>query len=264
MHRTGLLIIGHGTQEAEGVEAFAWVVAAVRERVGVPVEGCFLELASPTIGGGVGRMVQHGVRRIVAMPLLLFAAGHVRRDIPAALRAAVSRHSGIEIIQALHLGCCQAMLELSRRRFDEALAGLAPLPRQATAVLLVGRGSRDVSALDEMRRFAELRGVAAWPNGAWCFLAMARPTLSEGLERMAAGPAQRIVVQPHLLFPGKLCEEVAAAVARQRAANGSKQWVVARPLGPDPLVVSAIIGRVGPWLAGANTRPESREESQKV
>lgn len=249
MQRSGLLIVGHGTQEPEGIEAFAWVLAAVRQRVGVPVEGCFLEFASPTIGEGVGRLVHRGVRRIVAVPLLLFAAGHVRRDIPAALGAAASQHRGVEVIQAPHLGCCEAIVELSRRRLDEALEGLAPLPRQATAVLLVGRGSREVSAVEEMRRFAELRGVGQWGDGAWCFLAMARPSLAEGLQRMAAGAAVRIVVQPHLLFPGKLCVEVAAAVAEQRAADGAKQWVVARPLGPDPLVVAAIIERVAPWLA---------------
>ncbi len=249
MRRIGLLIVGHGTQEPEGIEAFARVVGALREGVGVPVEGCFLEFASPTIAEGVSRMVERGVGRIVAMPLLLFAAGHVLRDIPAALGAAASGYPGLEVIQAPHLGCCEAIVELSRRRFDESLAGLAHVGREATAVLLVGRGSREASALEEMRRFAELRDVADGPNGGWCFLAMARPSLAEGLRRMAASPAQRIVVQPHLLFPGKLYEEVVAAVATQRAADGAKEWVVARPLGPDPLVVSAIIERVAPWRA---------------
>lgn len=258
MHATGLLIVGHGTREPEGVEAFGQVVEDVRKRVGVPVEGCFLEFAHPTIGEGVRRMAAQGVRRIVAMPLLLFAAGHVRRDIPAALAAAASVHPGIQVVQTLHLGCCEAIVELSRRRCEEALTGLEPVPAEATAVLLVGRGSREVSAREEMRRFAAVRGVACWPRGAWCFLAMGKPSLSEGLQDMAAGPARRIVVQPHLLFPGKLCEEVTLAVARQQAADGAKQWVVARPLGPDPLVSAAIIDRAAPWLAGVGPWAGSR------
>ncbi len=254
MDRTGLLIVGHGTQEPEGVAAFGHVVAAVRGWVSVPVAGCFLEFARPTIAEGVRLLVCRGVRRIVAMPLLLFAAGHVRRDIPAALEAASRGYRGVEIIQAPHLGCCEAIVALSRRRCEEAQAGLARLAPEGTAVLLVGRGSREDSAVEEMRRFAELRGVAQWPTGAWCFLAMARPSLAEGLQRMAAGPACRIVVQPHLLFPGKLWDEVAAAVARQKEGDGVKQWVVTRPLGPDPLVVTAVIERVAPWLVGVDHR----------
>lgn len=252
MDRTGLLLVGHGTQEPEGVRAFDQVLAAVRQRLSLAVEGCFLEFAWPTIGEGVRRMVDGGVRRIVAMPLLLFAAGHVRRDIPAALGAAASAFPEVEVVQAPHLGCCAPIVELSRRRYEEAVAGQASMPAEATAVLLVGRGSRDLSALEEMQRFAELRGVAQWPRGGWCFLAMAQPSLAEGLQRMAAGPARRVVVQPHLLFPGKLWEEVSAAVARQQEADGAKQWVVTRPLGPDPLVVAAILERVGPWLATQN------------
>jgi len=258
--RTGLLIVGHGTQDPEGVQAFAQVLAEVRQRLPVPVEGCFLEFARPTIGEGVRRMVDRGTRRIVAMPLLLFAAGHVRRDIPAALRAAASGFGAIEIIQAPHLGCCWPMVELSRQRCEQALAGLPSVRPEDMAVLLVGRGSREPSALAEMQQFAALRGVVPGPRGGWCFLAMAKPSLAEGLQRMAATPAQRIVVQPHLLFSGKLAEEVAAAVAKQQDAHPAKRWVVARPLAPDPLVVAAILHRVGQPL-GLPELPVAKQAS---
>ncbi len=83
----GLLLVGHGTREPAGVNEFLTVAKLVAERFPQgPVESSFLELATPTIGEGVARLAQQGVRRVVVAPVILFAAGHIRRDIPAAVR----------------------------------------------------------------------------------------------------------------------------------------------------------------------------------
>ena len=121
------------------------------------VEPAYLELASPTVSVGLDRLVEQGVRRLVAAPLLLIAAGHAKRDIPAAVRAAAGRHAGVEWCQAEHLSCHSSLLELSAQRFHAAL-GSARRDVRHCRLLLIGRGSHDPEAVGEMLRYASLLG----------------------------------------------------------------------------------------------------------
>src|SRR6476646_7331453 len=82
----GLLVVGHGSREAVGVEEFLATARLVAEAAHpAPVEACFLEFARPTIAEGFRALAARGVRRIVVAPALLFSAGHDLRDIPAAV-----------------------------------------------------------------------------------------------------------------------------------------------------------------------------------
>jgi sirohydrochlorin cobaltochelatase len=242
---TALLVVGHGTRSDTGTRQFLELAQKLAQRVApMPVEPCFLELQQPDIAAAVGTLVKDGVRRLTVVPLLLFAAGHAKRDIPAGVEAAVAARwhdaggtgssPAVEIRQARHLGCHHLLVELSRRRFVQAVAGLPPVPPDETCLLLVGRGSRDESATAEMHRFAELRhqaDLAAVTEVG--FLAMARPSLAEILPRIAAQSWRRVVVQPQLLFEGELADNLRQSVAQIAAGHPAQQWLVA-PLLADP------------------------------
>ena len=91
----GLLLVGHGTVDPCGSTEFMETAADVaRVCGGVPVEPCFLELAEPDIQTGVARLAQRGVKHLTVAPLLLFAAGHAKHDIPRGVAAAVARYPG--------------------------------------------------------------------------------------------------------------------------------------------------------------------------
>ncbi len=237
----GLLIIGHGTRERAGQADFFQLVELVRQRSEKPVEGCFLEFAAPTIEEGFDRLIARGVRRVTAVPLLLFAAGHAKRDIPAALSQAAAGHPGVETRQTGPLECDSQILVLSARRFKEAIAEEPAIDPAEILLLFVGRGSADPTATAEMRRFAELR-AAHTPVGRVnvCFLAIQRPTLAEGLAEAAASKFTRIVVQPHLLFRGELFDEIRAAVAAQPRRAG-QEWFVASMLGSELELATAVL-----------------------
>ena len=49
------------------------------------VESAFLEFATPVIREGLEALKRRGVDRILAVPGMLFAAGHVKNDIPSVL-----------------------------------------------------------------------------------------------------------------------------------------------------------------------------------
>lgn len=246
----GLLIVGHGTRDPRGQAEMLAVVERVALRLpGIPCQSCSLEFATPTIPEGVARLVEQGVRRIIAMPLLLFAAGHVKQDIPAALAAAAAQHAGLPIRLSPYLGCDWGLVKLSAQRFDEATQtgrdrGVEHSPAE-TLLLMVGRGSRDPSANAEMASYARL--VFEQKSVGWlevCFTAMAEPSLARGLEFAAATRFAQIVVQPHLLFQGELLERVRASVT-ELARQGTKSWLLTEHLGVDDLLADAVVRMAG-------------------
>jgi sirohydrochlorin cobaltochelatase len=247
----GLLLVGHGTRSEQGAaEFFATAELVARALPEVAVEPCFLELAEPTIAEGIERLVARRAPRIVVMPLLLFAAGHANRDIPEAVKAAAADHPALEVRQANHLGCHEAVLKLSAQRFWEAIDSRGDeIQRDTaslddTALLMVGRGSLEPSATAEMHEFVELRRqMTPVAHAATCFLAMAKPTLDEALTEIAGQTVERIVVQPHLLFQGDLLDGLRSRINEAGRQWPDHQWVVADQLGPHSLLAEAVAAR---------------------
>ncbi|MEN8196196.1 MAG: CbiX/SirB N-terminal domain-containing protein, partial [Pseudomonadota bacterium] len=82
----GIMVCGHGSRDDNAVTEFASVAAGVRDRLPqYPVESGFLEFAKPVIREGLDKLRDRGVKRILAVPGMLFAAGHAKNDIPSVL-----------------------------------------------------------------------------------------------------------------------------------------------------------------------------------
>lgn len=256
--RRGVLVVGHGTRSAGGIAEFRAVVEQLAARLApLHVEPCFLELAEPTIAAGLERLHARGTEQIVVAPLLLFAAGHAKEDIPAAVAGSptVTKH-GLRWTQAEPLGLHPRIVELSVLRFTEAVAALpepdpnAPIAADETLLVLVGRGAKDAEAIAEFEKFAALRksatAAAAAPLGGLeiAYTALAEPLVEALLPRVAAGRHRRIVVQPHLLFTGELIQRLHRQVQEAAVTAPTKQWTTTAHLGSHPLVVEALADRI--------------------
>jgi sirohydrochlorin cobaltochelatase len=247
----GVLVVGHGTADPVGAGETRSVAAAVADLLpGVPVELGFLEVIGPTIAESLGRLAARGCREIIAAPLLLFAAGHAKRDVPEAIAAGAATH-GLRVVQAEPFGCHREILQLSRTRRQEAVASLPSASPAETVLVVIGRGSSDPGAVPQLRSFVEA-SLAGDPLGRprrieLGFVAAAQPRLDDAL-RMAGDPTdplvRRILVQPHLLFRGHVEEQVTEAVQRGRVARPDLEWVQVSRLGADPLVALAVAERV--------------------
>lgn len=237
---TGVLIVGHGTRSPLGRAQFLWLAEQVQTLlIPLQLEPAFLELAEPTIDEAVGRLVQRGIEQLVTLPLLLFAAGHAKEDIPSAVKSALKKHGKSELpcSQAAHFGCHPALLELSRLRLQESLeAAASPIVEREpqTCHLLVGRGSHDETATAEMREFARLSQQATQLPTEIAFLAMARPRVSAQLVACASRGFERVIVQPHLLFHGDLIESLRHQVGEASREFGQVQWLTAETLADPP------------------------------
>ncbi|GGW73377.1 cobalamin biosynthesis protein CbiX [Streptomyces lucensis JCM 4490] len=239
-----LLIAGHGTRDDAGAEAFRDFVRELgRRRPGLPVAGGFIELSPPPLGEAVAELVERGVRRFAAVPLMLVSAGHAKGDIPAALAREKERHPGISYTYGRPLGPHPALLEVLERRLDEALGG-TPGDRSDVTVLLVGRGSTDPDANAEVYKAARLlwegRGYASVETA---FVSLAAPDVPSGLDRCARLGARRIVVLPYFLFTGILPDRVRRQTGEWAAAHPETEVRSADVIGPEPELLDLVLER---------------------
>jgi sirohydrochlorin cobaltochelatase len=213
--RPPLLLAAHGTRDQAGVGAFTAFASRVGilagRRDGVDVAGGFIELSPPPVRDAVAAlMAAGGQRRIVAVPLMLSAAGHAKGDIPAALARELDRHPGLAWQYGRPLGPHPVLLELLAARIRAAAA----VADSSTAVLVVGRGSTDPDANADVVKTARL----LWEGREFgfaetAFVSLAWPDVAQGLERCRLLGARRIVVARYFLFPGVLPDRVAEQAA---------------------------------------------------
>lgn len=243
-----LLIAGHGTRDDAGAEAFRSFVRELGLRhPELPVAGGFIELSSPPLGEAVTGLVERGVRRFAAVPLMLVSAGHAKGDIPAALAREKERHPGISYAYGRPLGPHPSLLNVLERRLDEALGGTGgrtPGDRADVTVLLVGRGSTDPDANAEVHKAARLlwegRGYAGVETA---FVSLAAPDVPAGLDRCAMLGARRIVVLPYFLFTGVLPDRVRLQTEGWAAAHPGIEVFSADVIGPEPELLDLVMER---------------------
>jgi sirohydrochlorin cobaltochelatase len=217
--KTGLLIIGHGSrEEAANAELEAFVRAHRARHPQLPIAHGYVELARPPVAEAIDSIAGE-VDQLVVLPLMLFAAGHVKNDLPLELARARQRHPNTRLVAARELGVHPAMLELAFARAAPALGE----PDPKTAVAVVGRGSSDPDANGEFCKLVRL--FAEGRNRPWvlpCFAGITTPRFDETAELLARARPNKLVVVPYLLFGGRLIEKL-----RQQAQEISARfpWV---------------------------------------
>jgi cobalt/nickel transport system ATP-binding protein len=243
---TDLLLVGHGSRDPAAAKEFGAVVELIEARlVGRRVTGGFLELSDPPIDAAVDDLVAAGADDVVAVPYVLFGAGHLKDDGPAVLARARRRHLGVRFRLARDLGTHPAVLDVAEERARAALARL-PDGDAGTAVVLVGRGSTDPDACAEMVKFARLlgdgRGLGLVEAA---FVGMTRPSVSEALDRCRRLGARRVAVVPLFLFPGVLVDRIGEQAAAVAAEHREVTVAVGDPLGPHPRLADLVVERFG-------------------
>ncbi len=256
---SGLLLVGHGTRDRQGTEEFLTLGRRLARLLDpLPVEACLLELQPPTISQGWQRLVDAGVRHIHVAPLLLFAAGHAKADIPAAVGECRSRSPGVSSDQSRPLSRCPELIDLVVRRLDEVLDSSAGASRVVgepsgaaiaagqTAVVMVGRGSRDPCAQADLRVLAgcvhRRRPVRRFVVA---YYAMAEPKLPAVIDRLAADQEiRRVIVLPHILFAGSIHRSIVELVEAANERHPTIAFDCASYLGPEPELARAVVRRV--------------------
>ena len=255
--RIGVLVCGHGSRNRAAVEEFAGLAAGLRQRLlQHPVAHGYLEFAHPVIPVALDDLRARGVEQVVAVPAMLFAAGHVKNDIPAVLNR-YAAETGLRIHYGRELGVDARMVQAAG---DRIRAVLPPPNRDDlatsyhdTLLLVVGRGSSDPDANANVAKVTRLlvEGMGfGW--GETCYSGVTFPLVEPCLRRVVRLGYRRLVVLPYFLFSGVLVSRIARAVERVLADHPEVSGSVTTYLGGHPLVVDTLQERLQEALSGSN------------
>ncbi|MFO1047173.1 MAG: sirohydrochlorin chelatase [Geminicoccaceae bacterium] len=246
MSRTGVMICGHGSRDDEACAEFARVVHLIEHALPEwPVAMGYLEFARPIIREGLDSLRAQGIDRILAVPGMLFAAGHVKNDVPSVLNAYAAEH-GVRIEMGRDLGIDAKLLAASRDRIAAALEqGESDVGLDETCLVVVGRGTSDSDANGNVAKVARMlwegMGFAHAEIG---FSGVAHPRTEVALDRAAKLGFRRIIVFPYFLFTGILVRRIYDATDSVARHHPEIDFVKARYLDDHPLVVDSFVERI--------------------
>ena len=187
--------------------------------------------------------------RIIIIPVLLFAAGHAKNDIPQAIAKVQKKYPNISFYQGNVLGVDYDLALLASKRYRESIATrqTQPYPPQ-TAIIYIGRGSNDAQACFDLRRQALLFEKVLGPNYAelyTCFIAMQKPSVADVLSLLKDNKQiKHLIVLPHILFTGILYDRIEEQFAEFQKKNPSMSVFLSSPLGLDALLLKVLGKRV--------------------
>jgi sirohydrochlorin cobaltochelatase len=255
MSKTGVMVCGHGSRDEDAVREFESVAAGIRARLPhYHVESGFLEFAKPIIRDGLDRLRESGHDLVLAVPGMLFAAGHAKNDIPSALRTYEAQHPEMEIRYGRELAIDTKLLTAAGARIEEALTQAGDgIAKEETLLMVVGRGASDPDANSNVAKVMRLlwEGFGfGW--GETCYSGVTFPLVEPGLEHAARLGYRRIVVFPYFLFTGVLVKRIYHYTDLVAARHPEIEFVKAPYLSDHPAVLDSFAERVEEILTGDN------------
>jgi sirohydrochlorin cobaltochelatase len=242
---TTLLLVGHGSRGRQGNKETISVAAQWRERhPDWRIEVCFIEHAEVLLDEGLDRAARNA-RKVLVIPFILNAAGHVKMELPAALERARGRHPDVEFGVTRHLGMGREIFAVLQAQQERLMKSLAMPDPQTTGVILLGRGSSDAGANGELAK------MARWLYEAndhqlvdLAFTGVTWPRLETVVQRQAKLGMTQICIVPVYLFTGVLIERIQVQVERLRQQYPQLVFALGTHFGFDPGVFALLDEKV--------------------
>jgi sirohydrochlorin cobaltochelatase len=247
-----ILLVGHGSREKSGNDEILAFAEQWRQRQpGWSIEVCFIEFSDLTLSEGLRRAAGRA-HRVIVVPLILNAAGHVKMDIPQAIDGARLKFPQVQFLYAPPLNACEHLFSVVKRRLKSAMQALDAPDPTSTGVVLLGRGSSDRHANGEMAKMArwlmeetdhELVDVA--------FTGITYPRLEKVVQRQSLLGMTQVVVLPYYLFNGTLVERIKRQVDNLKTQYPTIRFTSTDYFGFEPEIFEVLEQRVGDVKRGA-------------
>ena len=249
------MVCGHGSRDTGAVEEFQAVAQGLKERLPqYETDWGFLEFATPVIRTGLDALRAKGIRKVLAVPGMLFAAGHAKNDIPSVLNAYQTQNPELEISYARELGIDLKLIRAAGERVDDALQNAGDgVSREDTLLVVVGRGASDPDANSNVAKVTRMlwEGLGlGWAETAYSGVTF--PLVEPGLEHATRLGYKRIVVFPYFLFTGILVKRIYHFTDIVAAKHPEIEFIKASYLNDHPLVLDAFAERVEEIRNGVN------------
>src|SRR5580693_396513 len=222
MSGTAVLLCGHGSRDPGAIEEFELAAAALRPRLPeFDFTTGYLEFARPTIRDGLALLAGRGAQRILAIPGMLFAASHVKNDLPWEMNSFIADNPGVDVRLGRDLGSEVKLINAAGERIAAAAPGDRPGDFSESLLVVVGRGTNDPDANSNIAKIARMlwEGLGfGWAEIA--FSGVAQPRVDAALDHAARMGFRRIVVFPYFLFTGVLVKRIYAATDEAARRHG--------------------------------------------
>ena len=249
----GIMICGHGSRSNDAVTQFKILVDKITERMApIPVDYGFLEFARPTINHGLDQLKQQA-DDILAVPGMLFAAGHAKNDIPSVLNMYQKNNPEINIRYGRELGIDLKLLDAACERITESLKDKKDFPISDTLLMVIGRGASDPDANSNIFKIARMIGEAM--GFGWIeigYSGVTFPLVTPALHHAAKLGFKRIVVFPYFLFSGILIDRIYQHTDAVAAELPNIEFIKAGYLNSHDKVVDAFLQRIAEIEEGTN------------
>jgi sirohydrochlorin cobaltochelatase len=251
-----ILIVGHGSREASGNDEIREFAKQWRaRRPDLRIELCFIEFAPPELNAALVDAARTS-RRVLVVPLILNAAGHVKMEIPEAVEQARLACPQAEILLAPHLTACDPILAILKRRLRGAMQALDMPDPTTTGVVLLGRGSSDRGANGDMAKMARwLQEEGDHELVDLAFTGITWPRLEKVVQRQVLLGMRQVVVLPYYLYTGTLVQRIHRQVEHLRAQYPQVRFACTGHFGFEPEIFELVDQRVADLRAGV---PDSR------
>tara|TARA_Y100001968_G_scaffold211542_1_gene194702 strand:- start:621 stop:1679 length:1059 start_codon:yes stop_codon:yes gene_type:complete len=250
----GIVLCGHGSRDPQAVKEFINVVDKIKSRMpDVPVAFGFLEFNRPIISEALDQLMNLGVERVIALPAMLFAAGHTKNDIPAVLNK-YSFENGLPIQYARELGLNSLMIGAAGARLKEVIDSNPIFPISETLLVVAGRGSSDPDANSNVSKITRMlvEGFGfGW--GETVFSGVTFPLVEPGLRHVLKLGFKRVILLPYFLFSGVLVSRVRDHSLMVSNDNPDVQFLNASYLSDQDYVIETFMERIYEVLNGENS-----------
>jgi sirohydrochlorin cobaltochelatase len=251
-----LMLCGHGSRDRGAVEEFRGLAEKIARRLpDWAVDYGYLEFATPIIRTGLDALREKGAGHILALPGMLFAAGHAKNDIPSVLNTYAAAND-VAITYGRELGIDPKMIRAAGERIREALrldGWRDGEPLHDTMLVVVGRGASDPDANSNVAKVMRMlwEGLGfGW--GETAYSGVTFPLVEPALTHVSRLGYKRIVVFPYFLFTGILVDRIYAATDKVAASMPEVRFLKAGYLNAHDLVVETFVDRLNEILEGTN------------
>ena len=250
----GVLICGHGSRSVAAVEEFSELAIDIKKQLKpIPLEYGYLEFAKPVLKDSLDKLKSQNLKKIIAIPAMLFAAGHTKNDIPSVLNT-YSSNTGLEINYGRELGVNNLTIGAAGERIKQVIDANPKVSASETLLVVVGRGSSDPDANSNVAKITRMlvEGFGfGW--GETLFSGVTFPLVEPGLRYAVKLGFKRIIVFPYFLFSGVLIDRIKQQASSVSHDHPEIEFLMANYLGNQPLIVDTFMQRIQEVLSGDNS-----------
>ena len=203
-----------------------------------------MEFAKPSLTDALDKLRNSSIKKVIAIPAMLFAAGHVKNDIPSLLMN-YAKKTDIEIIYGRELGINNLMISAACERVKEVFKKNNSLIPEESLLVVVGRGSSDPDANSNVSKITRMvvEGVGlGW--GETVFSGVTFPLVEPGLRNVVRLGYKNIIIFPYFLFSGVLVTRIKRQSDIVALDNPHVEFHEAKYLSSHKYVVQTFVERI--------------------